>query len=346
MNKNFLTLVFVFLSSIIVAQNDLHQILKNKSISSKHQFYKDISDVDGNHVKIPVFVLKGKNKGPVFTIISGVHGYEYPPIIAAQTLIQELKPELVSGTIVIIPMTNPSAFYGRSPFVNPIDGLNLNRSFPGDKQGSETKRIANYITNVVIPESDVFVDIHGGDANEDLLPFVCYYNNEEKLKQTEKAKQLSESSGFSHIVSYPYTLKEDKPAKYAFKQAVQDGKIALSIECGKLGTVQKDAVYMIKRGIYNMLAEMKMYPKTEGTKNDFINLNKQVYIKSEIKGVFYSSLKSGDKVKKGDVVGSIKNEFGNIISKITAKDSGIILYKIGTPPVNKGETIMCIASQQ
>lgn len=60
----------------------------------------------------------------------------------------------------------------------------LNNASLGSGSGTITEQIANYITKQIIPFSDVFLDIHGGDANEDLLPFVCYYNNtsEEKRK--------------------------------------------------------------------------------------------------------------------------------------------------------------------
>jgi len=176
-----------------------------------------------------------------------------------------------------------------------------------------------------------------------LLPFVCYYNNQSKPQQTQQAKILTESSGFQYIVSYPYTLKDKEAAKYAFKQAVQDGKIALSIECGKLGNVQKEAVNLIKKGVYNMLDKMDMYQKKHPVETKFINLNKQVYIKSKDKGLFYSDYSAGDQVSKEDIVGYIKDEFGNIISEIRAPNAGIILYKIGTPPVNIGDTLMCIS---
>ena len=323
-------------------QDSLTQILHEENWSSKQKFYTNIYDEEGNHSSISIAVIKGKQKGPTVTILSGVHGYEYPPIIATQELIQEIDPAALIGTIIIIPLLNPNSFYSRTPFLNPQDNLNLNRVFPGNNNGTITEKIADYITNVVIANSDVFVDIHGGDANEDLLPFVCYYNNDSKQEQTQKAKKLSESSGFKYIVSYPYTLKDDQPAKYAFKQAVQDGKVALSIECGKLGNLQKDAVQQIKRGIYNMLSELKIYKQRENEENDFVHINKQVYIKSKHKGIFHSNYSSGGMVNKGDVVGQINNEFGDKITSVIATDSGIVLYKIGTPPVNVGETIMCI----
>jgi len=175
------------------------------------------------------------------------------------------------------------------------------------------------------------------------MPFICYYNNENKPEQTQLAKKLSEASGFEYVVSYPYTLSDDDPAKYTFKQAVQDGKTALSIESGKLGNVQKEAVELIKKGVYNMLHEMKMYTIESSASTKIIHLNHQTYIKSEEKGIFYSDYKAGDSVKKDDFVGYTTDEFGKIITQYKAPVSGIILYKISTPPINVGETIMCIS---
>ena len=325
------------------AQDTLDQVLELGKRPSISNFHAKIADGNNNTTAIPISVIKGKENGPVFTIISGVHGYEYPPIIATQELIQEINPELLSGILIIVPIANPASFFGRSPFINPQDKVNLNRAFPGNASGTITQRIANYLTENVIASTDIFVDIHGGDASEDLLPFVCYYNNEDNAEQTRKAQMLSEASGFKYVVSYPYNLKKDQVAKYGFKQAVQDGKVGLSIECGKLGNVQTENVALIKKAVYNMLNEMKMYTIEENKNVDFINLTKQVYIRSEKKGVFASTFSAGDQVNEGEVVGSIKNEFGKVLTEIKAPHSGIILYKIGTPPVNLGETLLCIA---
>lgn len=343
MRRIVFSILVISVYAIASAQNDFKEILLKGEKATVHNMYQDIYDDSGNYASVPISIIKGKENGPIFTMISGVHGFEYPPIVAAQELIQELNPELISGTIVIIPLANPNSFYSRTPFLNPQDELNLNRVFPGKENGSITERIAHFMTKVVIAESEVFVDVHGGDANEDLLPFICYYNNGDQPNETERVKALTRASGFDYIVSYPYTLKKDQPAKYAFKQAVQDGKVAMSIECGKLGNVQEDAVDLIKNGIYNILAEMKMYPQQSEVKVNAVNLNKQAYIKSKNRGVFYSDYTAGDQVQKGDVVGLIKDEFGVVITEVTAPQSGVILYKVGTPPINVGETIMCIA---
>lgn len=292
---------------------------------------------------IPLVIIKGKNTDPVFTIVAGVHGYEYPPIIAVQELMKEIKTDRLQGTLIILPVANTASFYRRSPFVNPIDGKNLNTVFPGSAGGSITDKIAYWIAREIIPLSDVFLDIHGGDANEDLLPFICYYNNQDEPWQTEQARLLSDASGMEYIVSYPYTISKTEPAKYAFKQAVQSGIVALSIEAGKLGTVQTENVALIKNALYNILNYSGMYTsgKTSAEPNKK-RLHNQSYIRVPGKGMFYSSIKSGDSIAKGQNMGYITDDFGNILHHISAPVSGIVLYKVGTPPVNAGETLFCI----
>ncbi len=346
MLKNLSFILMLFLTCSLVAQNSFQTAFNNDRRPSTENIRIDATDSLGNEGYLPVSIIKGETDGPVFTIVAGVHGFEYPPIIATQELMKEIKAERLSGTLIFIPIANRGSFFTRTPFMNPQDQVNLNCTFPGKPQGTITERIAHIITKNIIPESDILLDIHGGDANEDLLPFICYYNNKSNPKETQMAETLSKVSGFEYVVSYPYTLSDDDPAKYLFKQAVQDGKIALSIESGKLGNVQEEAVRLIKQGVYNMLSEMKMYTAGTEPSMKLTRLNNQTYIRSTSKGIFYSSYKAGDSVNKNDIVGYTTDEFGSTITEYKAPKSGIILYKISTPPVNTGDTVMCISSYE
>jgi len=344
MSKTLSILLIVFATNIAATQNKFQSTINNSSRPSTESIRIDFEDNAGNAGHLPIAIIKGKKEGPVFTMVAGVHGYEYPPIIATQKIIQEINIEELKGTLIVIPIASTASFFTRTPFRNPQDGKNLNNAFPGNVDGTITEQMAHFITTNIIPVSDVFLDIHGGDAPEDLIPFVCYYNNTKKPDQTALAKKLSENSGFEYVVSYPYTLSDTDPAKYTFKQAVQDGKTALSIECGKLGNVQEENVNLIKKGVYNMLATMEMYGKSSEPHPNIIYRNSQTYIKSNAQGIFYSTFKAGDTVKKDEIVGHTTDEFGIIIEEYKASNDGIILYKLATPPINVDDTVMCISS--
>lgn len=319
-----------------------------KILSENRSFRKDTVvsiGTDAQKTYIPVTVIKGKNKGPVFTVIAGIHGYEYPPIIAVQELLNDIKPENINGALIIVPVASVESFQKRTPFVNPLDGKNLNNAFPGSKDGTPTDKIADFITKEIISNSDIFLDIHGGDANEDLLPFVCFYDRKDNGDRTDLALNLSKASGMKNIVSYPYSLKPSDQSKYAFKEATQQGITSLSIEAGKLGTVQRENVDLIKNAVFSMLKFSGNYKgrisveKGSELQRFFSN---QDYIRVPENGIFYSMLKSGDEVRKNQILGYITDEFGNRKKDIISQSDGIILYKIGTPPVNINETLFCI----
>jgi len=313
--------------------------------SSRKEDFNIIFNTEKEDHQLPICIINGKEKGAVFTIVAGIHGYEYPPIIALQEILNEINPKKLCGTLIILPIANIGAFYQRTPFLHPEDKKNLNKTFPGSPSGSISEQIANYITQNIIPNTDIFIDLHGGDANEDLVPFVCFYNNPKNLENTQKARQLSEISGLPMIVSYPYTISNEEPALYAFKQAVQLGKVSISLEAGKLGNLQSDDITILKNAIYNILDFSKMYLTEQKTKQKEQKLFTQhIYISSPKKGIFYSKLKAGDFVRKGENLGYITDIFGKKLTNITTPTQGIILYKVSTPPINEGETLFCIVS--
>ena len=336
---------FLILTSVFsFSQSQFDRAFADSKRATTHKFKLEFTDTSGNETSLPVLIIKGKQTGKVFTLLAGVHGFEYPPIIAIQDMIQELNPEELSGTLIVLPITNMGSFYTRTPYINPLDKKNINRIFPGDDEGTVSEQIVDFISTKIIPVSDVFLDIHSGDASEDLLPFVCYYENKNYPEITQKTKELSEFSGFEYVVSYPYTIKEDEPAKYAFKQACQVGKIALSFESGKLGNVQPEAVKRIKTGLYRLLQKLEMFDsKVAFTSPKIKKLNNQIYVRSTVQGIFYSAFKAGDEVVKGEVVGYITDEFGEQLEEIVTPRSGTILYMKGTPPTNSNDSLMCVS---
>ena len=54
--------------------------------------------------------------------------------------------------------------------LSPLDGKNLNRSFPGRADGTMTEIIAHYLTTVLFPLADIVIDIHTGGRSTDFVP--------------------------------------------------------------------------------------------------------------------------------------------------------------------------------
>src|SRR5580658_4806827 len=122
--------------------------------------------------QIPVTTIEGAQPGPTLALIAGNHGYEYPPILALQELRTQIDPASLSGIVIMVHVANMPSFLGRTIYFSPVDGKNLNRVYPGRADGTVSERIAYAITQQIIDRADYVLDLHCGDGNEWLRPYV------------------------------------------------------------------------------------------------------------------------------------------------------------------------------
>lgn len=98
---------------------------------------------------IPPTVIRG-GAGPTALLTGGNHGDEDEGPIARRQLARELEPGQVAVRVIILPrMNHPAVRAGTR--VSPIDGVNMNRCFPGRPDGTVTERIAHYVDSVLVP---------------------------------------------------------------------------------------------------------------------------------------------------------------------------------------------------
>ena len=195
------------------------------------------SGEDGIESFIPITVHHGAEVGPVLALIAGIHGSEYAPILAMQKLAPLIDPSELRGTLIIVHIANMPAFSGRTIYTGPNDLKNLNRSFPGDINGTITDRIAYTIRNEVMMRADYLVDIHSGDGNESLRPsYSAYYGEAGGEEVIEQSRRLAVSFGLGTIVRFAGSYNSKEDAIYTSAQAVTLGIPAIDIESGELGS--------------------------------------------------------------------------------------------------------------
>ena len=120
------------------------------------------------NVMIPMTVV-AHGAGPTVLVLGGNHGDEYQGQVALMKLARSISQEQVQGRLILIPSLNfPAAL--ASTRLSPIDGMNLNRAFPGDSEGSVTSQIAHYLTHALFPISDAVIDIHSGGRSMEFVP--------------------------------------------------------------------------------------------------------------------------------------------------------------------------------
>jgi uncharacterized protein len=181
--------------------------------------------------EVPFSILHGTKTGPVLALIAGTHGMEYVPIVALQRLRTSIDPRALTGTIVMVHVANLPSFLGRTIYYSPADGKNLNRVFPGKADGTLSERIAETITREVIARATHVVDLHCGDGNESLRPYV-YWITSGAPEVAEAGRRLALASGFDHIVIDRGRPTDPAQSVYLSNTAILRGKPALTVESG------------------------------------------------------------------------------------------------------------------
>ena len=119
-------------------------------------------------VMIPITVV-ANGEGPTALLTGGNHGDEYEGPIALFDLARRLRPEEVSGRVIIVPAMNYPAFRAGTR-TSPIDKGNLNRTFPGRPDGTVTQKIADFFQRHLLPMADIVLDFHSGGRTLDFVP--------------------------------------------------------------------------------------------------------------------------------------------------------------------------------
>ncbi len=311
----------------------------------QHGFLKLPISVDESAwgaVMIPVTVVSN-GEGPTALLTGGNHGDEYEGITSLLKLSSSLRAEDVSGRVIIVPcMNTPAVMAGKR--TSGLDGGNLNRSFPGDPNGSVTEKIADYFTRVMVPMCDVVLDLHSGGRTLDIIPFGASHvleNPEQQRQALEGAKALGA----------PYAMMMfELDAASLFDTVVEEqGKIFVATELGGGGTSTPESLAITERGIRNFLIHFGlMRGEVEPPVEPQIYLDMpdaSCYVQSEHSGLLELTLMLGDVVRKGEVIARVYDltRSGTPPVEYRAGRSGVLAARRFPAQVNMGDTIAVIA---
>ena len=284
----------------------------------------------GDHgvLGIPYVNVVGEaGDGPHLTVIAGVHGTEYASIAAARALLAELRPAELSGTVTVAPVINLPAFWSRTPFVVPLDGKNLNRSFPGDADGSAAERIAAAVTQTLIKGSDYVIDLHAGDLPEALEPFVFY----DASPVEGRARELALAYGLGHMVRQS---SDGRTVAGSTSAAAADlGIPSFTAESGECGILAAEAVDRHLRGLRNVLRQLRLLPGGAVTFDRPAEHDGWIWMKTTGAGWWQPAVAAGDSVAAGDLLGTVSPLIGGTATPIIAPAAGVPLFITSSPAV-------------
>jgi predicted deacylase len=208
-----------------------------------------------------VVSVTGGRPGRVLFVNAGVHGGEYPAIEAVIRLGRILDPREIAGSVILMPALNLPAFRSRTPFVCPIDNVNPNRVFPGDPNGTYSEQMVFSLINEFVVRADAYIDLHGGDIPEALVPFVICRSATEPVEAVNSVEARSKAMAMAF--GLPYVLAVSKPVQpskglSSYAAAAEKGIPAILAEAGGVGQMQQSAVALLVDGVVNVMRHLEM----------------------------------------------------------------------------------------
>jgi len=291
-------------------------------------------------VLVPIVVIKN-GTGPTVLFVGGNHGGEYEGPVTLLKLSRSLEPNQVQGRVIILPALNlPAVLAGER--VSPIDGLDMNRSFPGKYNGTITEIIAHYVHAAILPLCDAVIDLHSGGYSLNLSPYnSMHYLPNEGLRQRTMAALKAFNAPIS-LVMREFT--GEGLLDYAVERM---GKIFLCAEIGGQGTLSPSQLQIAETGVQNILKHFNIIegnlPEPNTRLMEVPKAENFIYANSS--GIFEAFFELGDDIQIDQPIGQIHHpEDPTTIPDIlvTLRD-GTLIGTRGPGFVERGDCIAVIA---
>jgi predicted deacylase len=281
---------------------------------------------DGTPIEIPLLVLHGSRPGPVFWLGAALHGIEIVGVeIIRRALREAVDASQLAGTIVGAPIQNPLAFLDHK-YNTPRDGLNINRYFPGNPNGSISERVAFALYGEGVSKADIVVDIHANTAPAH--PFVILRSGSGPVY--DQARELAEAYGLTILESAPKsTTPGEKPlAGLLMDAALHDGKpaVTLEYECWTLDE------RWVEAGVAGTLNALRRFGLLAGEETAVPFAGKideplavQVALRAAAGGVILHEIGPGTRVTTGQVMVRIVDPYGEEREVLRSPVDGYVL---------------------
>ncbi len=286
----------------------------------------------GTSIDIIVFVYRSVEEGPSLLLTAGLHGDELNGVEVMRRMIDKKRFKPECGTIICIPIINIYGFIHFSRYVP--DGKDINRSFPGNKNGSLASRIARFLMKEIVPHIDYGIDFHTGGASRSNYPQIrCVTSDPENMKLAESFQA-------------PFTINSGLLAKTLRHASSKLNKNILVYEGGESLRLDENAIQIGVDGTRRVMKSLNMISHAPKPQYEPILLEKSTWVRSRFSGLFNTSLLAGSKVRKNQILGTINDPFGEFQHKVKAPHSGYLIGLNHNPLVHQGDALLHIGIKE
>jgi uncharacterized protein len=257
------------------------------------------------------------------------------PMVAVRQFIRELDPARMRGTVVACLQSSPVAFQQRAAFVNPLDGQNLNRTFPGDAAGGPTARLAAWLFDNLITRSDCYIDCHCGDLPEVLDSFAGISPGPDGAF-SDQARALADCFDVSRIIV-------DYLRGSTLYQAAQAGVAAALVEIGGLGRWTQAEADVQRQGLHRAAAVAGIVPGDGQALPRPPLFEEGAQVRCDRGGLWFPEVAVGSPVAEGTRLGRLEDPFGDEVQDVLAPEAGVLTYGLGSLAAGPGDLLASLS---
>jgi predicted deacylase len=275
----------------------------------------------GQHWYVSVTVAKGAKSGKRGILTSGVHGDEMSSVHTVQTVMNQLDPAQMSGTVMAVTDVSSPAMEGfqrRWPNQGRgIDLVDMNREWPGNENGTTApSRHAGLLFNRLLrPNADFAIDFHTGTTGFTVTAFNLGGMDVPEVKAMVDLYPVGQVFD-NHV--YPGVLHN------AFMDA---GIPSFTPEIGAARVLDLEMIALFVEGTMNVLKHHGIVPGPMGRTGKDVTVfvgNSAFPILATAGGIVEHLVKLNDKVKAGQKVAVQRDSFGKVVAEYASSVDGEI----------------------
>ncbi len=308
-------------------------VILGKSIApgESAQVYMDVARLHTRtEVNVPIIIERAKEDGPVLLLLGGIHGDETNGVEIVRRIIRSGANKPIAGTVICVPVFNIFGFLNLSRQFP--DGRDLNRQFPGAKNGSLAARFAWHFTRHIAPLVDYVIDFHTGGADRINAPQVrC---NFEEAHTFELARHF----GAPFIIHSDYIPKS---VRYTLKKM---GKTTLLFEGGKTREFDENVIQSGVNGANNIMRYLGMRNGQVQDPVSSVVVEKSKWVRAPHSGMFQMRIANGSWVKKRSLLGIVTDPYGEFENRVYAPNDGYVICVNSAPIVNRGDALVHLSN--
>lgn len=292
------------------------------------------SMADGSPINLPVLIATGRADGPTVWVQGAIHGEEYGGPASIVQFMRTLDISQLRGTVVGLPVANPTAFNIRSRFSS-LDGGNLNRLFPGDARGSYSPQLAAFLGDQLARSADYLLDLHSGGIGAE-VPSYCIFADD-GTAPVAKSKALAKRLGFDVL----WRIKGEAGfGSSVIAEATRRGIPSVTIEVGG-GRLTPEQLRDFTQGITNGLRALEMLPGEAPVQPKYTIISDGAFLFNQEGGLFIQECPLGSFLAKDAVIGRLVNLYGDTVEEIRNpyENAYIAALKLPYYPTHAGEIV-------